>query len=150
MAVVPPVGRLGTCTGSAALWGSARGAQGPTHPSPRVKFSSPYRTRPCQLAQVRRFGRMPRLRSTTGDLAPYGIPHESRAEVGAAGQPRRSLNAAAAKTQSWLCGWLHSEPSYSAQTQRSNPAFSRGRLSAQNPHTVLSRICMKLDIKTVD
>ena len=49
-----------------------------------------------------------------------------------------------------LCYYiLHSEPSYSAQTQRSNPAFSRGRLSAQNPHTVLSRICMKLDIKTV-
>ena len=44
----------------------------------------------------------------------------------------------------------HSEPSYSAQRQRSTPAFSRGRLSAQNPHTVLSRICMKLDIKTVD
>ena len=44
---------------------------------------------------------------------------------------------------------VHSEPSYSAQTQRSTPAFSRGRLSDQNPHTVLSRICMKLDIKTV-
>ena len=43
----------------------------------------------------------------------------------------------------------HSEPSYSAQRQRSTPAFSRGRLSAENPHTVLSRICMKLDIKTV-
>ena len=43
----------------------------------------------------------------------------------------------------------HSEPSYSAQTPESTPAFSRGRLSAQNPHTVLSRICMKLDIKTV-
>ena len=43
---------------------------------------------------------------------------------------------------------VHSEPSYSAQTPQSTPAFSRGRLSAQNPHTVLSRICMKLAIKT--
>ena len=43
----------------------------------------------------------------------------------------------------------HSEPSYSAQTHESTPANCRGRLSAQNPHTVLSRICMKLDIKKV-
>ena len=45
------------------------------------------------------------------------------------------------------------EPSYMytphLKRQRSTPAFSRGRLSAQNPHTVLSRICMKSDIKTV-
>ena len=35
--------------------------------------------------------------------------------------------------------------------RKSTPAFSRDRLSAQNPHTVLSRIhvCMKSDIKTV-
>ena len=46
-------------------------------------------------------------------------------------------------------GTVHSEPSYTRQRQRSTPAFSRGRLSAQNPHTVLSRICMKLDIKTL-
>ena len=46
------------------------------------------------------------------------------------------------------CTSKHSEPSYTPQTQSSTPAFSRGRLSAQNPHTVLSRICMKSDIKT--
>ena len=38
---------------------------------------------------------------------------------------------------------------YSAQTHQSTPANCRGRLSAQNPRTVLSRMCMKLGIKTV-